>query len=152
VVKHEGLWGTGWDTHAGIGTQSAHFQVLFTDLLSIQEKLEQMPGELEPTLAEEVVVVVFSEMGRMPQTNSQGGKDHWTETSALVYGPGVAGGQVIGGFDDSLMGRRIDLTTGGVDAGGERLTSAHLGATVLALGDVDPTAYLGVEPIGAALD
>jgi hypothetical protein len=151
VVKHEGLWGTGWDTHAGIGTQSAHFQVLFTDLISIQEKLEQMPGEVEATLAEEVVVVVFSEMGRMPQTNSQGGKDHWTETSAMLYGPGVSGGQVIGGFDDTLMGQRIDLATGGVDAGGTRLTSAHLGATILALGDVDPASYLGVDPIGAAL-
>ena len=151
VVKHEGIWGTGWDNHAGIDTQSDHYETLFTDLLSIREKLEQAPGEVEGTLAEEVVVVVFSEMGRTHKITALGRKDHWTETSAMIFGPGVQGGQVIGAYDDGLIGLRIDLASGGLDASGTRLTTAHLGATVLALGDVDPADYLGVDPIGALL-
>jgi len=152
TVKHEGLWGTGWDTHASIQLQSGHYETLFADLLIILNTLENTPGEIEDTLADEVVVVVFSEMGRTPKINAQGGKDHWTDTSAMILGPGVSGGRVIGGFDDTLLGKRVDLSSGEFSESGTRLTSAHLGATILALGDVDPGDYLGsVSPIGAVL-
>ncbi|MEE2751022.1 MAG: DUF1501 domain-containing protein [Myxococcota bacterium] len=152
TVKHEGLWGTGWDTHAAIQLQGDHYETLFADLLLIQDMLENTPGEVEASLADEVVMVVFSEMGRTPKVNAQGGKDHWTDTSAMILGPGVSGGRVIGAYDDVLLGQKVDLASGELSESGTRLTSAHLGATILALGDVDPGDYLGsVPPIGAVL-
>jgi hypothetical protein len=93
-------------------------------------------------------VVVLSEMGRHPQENLQAGKDHWTFTSAMLVGPGVAGGRVYGGFDDYAMGRPVDLASGQPHDGGEALTGAHLGATLLALGDVDPAPHTdGAGPV-----
>ena len=142
LVEHSGQWDVGWDTHSGAEDQGAHFEVLADDLLSIL-------GELEDRgLLERVTVVVFSEMGRAPQLNVTGGKDHWTFTSALLLGAGVRGGQVVGGYDAQLLGQPVDLASGLPDAGGESLTAAHLGATLLALaGQESPDA----PPIAAVL-
>jgi hypothetical protein len=142
VIEHLGQWDVTWDTHSGADKQGDHFAVLADDLQLIL-------GELEVDgLSDSVTVVVFSEMGRSPQLNLTGGKDHWTYTSAMLFGAGICGGQVIGGFDEDFLGLPVDLTTGAADPGGERLTAAHLGATLLALADAPGD---GVPPIAAAL-
>ena len=129
IVQNRGLFERGWDDHSEIERQSDHFEVLFGSLGEIVAQLDT-GGLLDST-----TLVVFSEMGRAPSINATGGKDHWTYTSAMLVGSGVAGGQVLGGFDDNLIG---------VDHGGVALTAAHFGATVLALGgltgEVDPIA------------
>ena len=67
-------------------------------------------------------------------------------------GPGVQGGRVIGGFDEDWLGRRVDLNSGELDEGGTLMTSAHLGATLLHLGGVDPAEHLsGIDPLAGAL-
>lgn len=90
-------------------------------------------------------------MGRHPRLNSLGGKDHWTFTSALLFGAGVAGGRVVGAYDDTLLGEPIDPATGDPSPVGVSLTPDHLGATLLALGDVDPAAWSAADPISALL-
>lgn len=48
-------------------------------------------------MAEDVSVVVWGEMGRTPQINKDGGRDHWPQVnSALLAGGGMRTGQVIG--------------------------------------------------------
>jgi hypothetical protein len=80
------------------------------------------------------------------------GKDHWTYTSAMLIGSGVAGGQAIGDYDEYLLGEAVDLRDGGVSDSGVDLLPGHIGATLLALGDVDPGEYIeGAEVIEAAL-
>jgi uncharacterized protein (DUF1501 family) len=96
-------------------------------------------------------VVVFSEMGRAPRTNAWGGKDHWTYTSVLLAGAGVRGGQVIGGVDGSYRGRPVDLGTGALSGDTTPLVASHIGATLLALGGVDPAAYVSQAPLTAAM-
>ena len=129
IVQNRGLFERGWDDHSEIERQSDHFEVLFGSLGEVMGDLDER-GLLETT-----TLVVFSEMGRAPSINATGGKDHWTYTSAMLVGSGVAGGQVLGGFDDNLVG---------TEHGGVALTAAHFGATVLALGgltgEVDPLA------------
>ena len=72
--------------------------------------------------------------------------------SAMLIGAGVQGDQVIGGFDDAMLGQRIDLKSGGLTDSGTLMTSGHLGATLLALADIDPGSVLdGAEPIAGAL-
>ena len=66
------------------------------------------------------------------------GRDHWTFTSAMVVGAGVKGGQVVGGFDDSGYGSAADFATGEALTEGSGISAANFGATLLALGDVDP--------------
>lgn len=152
MVEHAGLWDVGWDTHTGIEDQSDHFELLFADLMVILGMLGDRSGPQGGTLLDETVVVVISEMGRTPTLNPVGGKDHWTMTSALMLGPGVVGGRVIGAYDDDFVGQPTDLASGEPAEGGALMTAAHLGATLLALGDVDPAEYTTAEPITAALE
>lgn len=146
-------FGGEWDTHVNNDAQqSPLWEGLFSGLLSIFEEMESTPGELGATLLDEVVVVVMSEMGRTPALNGLSGKDHWPYTSVMVSGPNLAGSRVIGGFDASWYGELVDPSTGDSDESGGVLSAESVGATLLALGDVDPDSYVsGVEPITGAL-
>ena len=152
VVGYRGWCSQTFDQHSDIGQQSLHFEELFQHLRWTVDTLALADGPAGGSLLDETTVVVLSEMGRHPQLNAQGGKDHWTFTSAMLIGSGVAGGQTVGGFDDDMMGQPIDLQTGVATAGGVALQTGNLGATLLALGDVDPVAQgIDAAPIGALL-
>ncbi len=93
-----------WDNHCAPGQNQPHmwkmckvpyhlpavdqaFAALIDDLA--------ISGRLERTL-----VVFFTEFGRTPQINSNGGRDHWGYSGSIFYaGGGVQGGQVIGTTD-----------------------------------------------------
>lgn len=138
LVEYRGWCSEGWDTHANNDRQGLHFDELF-DLLTLGlADLDSRPSSTGGSLADETVIVVFSEMGRTPQLNGGNGRDHWTFTSAMVIGAGVRGGQVVGGFDDSGYGKAADFATGEALDDGTGITAANFGATLLALGDVDP--------------
>lgn len=48
-------------------------------------------------VSDKILLVVTGEMGRTPKLNTRGGRDHWAKLTPLVlYGGGLAGGQVIG--------------------------------------------------------
>jgi hypothetical protein len=144
-----------WDTHSGNDYQTVLFETLFGALDQVLADLAAAPGEKEPTLLDETTVVVLSEMGRTPQLNAAGGKDHWTWTSALLVGGGVAGGRTIGAWTDKLTGSPVDLATGEASAAGVTLLPGHIGATLLALADVDPAEFIDPslgEAIEAVLD
>ena len=69
-----------------------------------------------------------------------------------LLGAGVAGGQSLGGLDSNGLGRPIDLDSGRISDSGTALTGAHLGATLMALGGLDPAEIVSdTLPIGAAL-
>ena len=91
-----------WDMHAdGGGLNNTYldyerhlcpqFDWAFTALI---EDLEQR-GLLENT-----VVAVLSSMGRTPQLNARGGRDHWPQAwTNFMCGGSIKGGQVIGSTD-----------------------------------------------------
>ncbi len=139
----------GWDTHAdNDNQQSPLWEALFTGLGQLMQALATAPGTSGGTLADETVVVVLSEMGRTPRLNAFNGKDHWPYTSAMVVGPNLVGDRVIGGFDESFYGRNVDPLSGELAEDGQLLSAEALGATLLAMADVDPLDYVdGVEPI-----
>ena len=153
MVQYDGRQGIGWDTHGGNASQSDHFEELFASLSTILQDLSSRAGtDGGASLADETTVVVLSEMNRFPKLNSRDGKDHWAYTSAMLVGAGVRGGQVVGGYDDRFAGRPIDLGSGEAHEGGTALGPGHLGATLLALGGVDPAEYIGdAEAIQAVI-
>ena len=147
MIRYKGWCSEGWDTHQNLELQSTNFDDLFSYLDGIMSALSDRDA-----LAKRVTVVVFSEMGRAPQLNSWGGKDHWTFTSTMLIGAGIVGGQSIGALDDSGIGLAIDLDSGALSTSGEALSPAHLGATLLTLGGLNAEEHTGdVPPIGALL-
>jgi hypothetical protein len=147
MIQYEGWCQSSFDSHSGNEMQSWHFEELFAILSEIVPMIESRG------LKNRVTLVVLSEMGREPLLNNSAGKGHWTYTSTLLLGSGVAGGQVVGEMDEDFLGRPIELGSGESTASGVALQAAHLGATLLALGDVDPEPYVdsGVEAIDALL-
>jgi hypothetical protein len=131
-----------WDTHATNTDQAFFFQSMFTDLDYILSELARTETKDGAILAEETVVVVYSEMGRTPAFNGANGRDHWPFTTALVIGAGVTGGRAIGGFTDLYGGIGVDPATGDLDQERVGVDAATLGATLLALGGVDPGEHL----------
>jgi len=99
-------------------------------------------------LSDETVLVVMSEMGRTPQLNGGDGRDHWPYTSVMMVGPKPIGDRVVGAFDDVHYGVGVDPTTAEVDAGALVVTPDILGATLLALADIDPAEeFPGIQPL-----
>lgn len=151
MIRYDGWCSEGWDTHTQTELQSVNFGDLFSYLDGILTELSTRTAPSGAPLEDEVTVVVFSEMGRSPRVNSWGGKDHWTFTSALLIGSGIRGGQSLGGVDAFGRGLPLDLASGAV--GATPLVAGHLGATLLALGGLDPAPYTGgIGPIAAVLE
>lgn len=139
MMDYAGFLGASWDTHATNETQGDNFETLFNQLGRICADLDGRRGEAGGSLAEEVTIVVLSEMGRYPTLNSRQGKDHWTWTTAMLIGAGVRGGRAIGGYaEDDYTGLPVDLATGEVSDTGVQLSPTNLGATLLALAGADP--------------
>lgn len=152
ITRHDGWCAVGWDTHVSNNYQVLHHDELFGFLQTILADLDGRTGPSGGPLADDVTLVVLSEMGRHPTLNAGGGKDHWTFTSAMLIGSGVRGGQTIGTLDNNAQGRPVDLGSGAVSDSGELLLPAHLGATLLTLADIDPAEYGAGSPLLAALD
>ncbi|MFT4976965.1 MAG: hypothetical protein ACI8S6_002870 [Myxococcota bacterium] len=145
--------GLGWDSHAdNDATQSQLFEGLFLGLGQLMSLLQSTPGSQGGALADETVVVVLSEMGRTAQLNATSGKDHWPYTSAMLLGPNLTTGRVVGGSDEGYYGLNIDLGTGEVDDNGRILSAEALGATLLAAADIDPGEHImDADPITGLL-
>lgn len=135
-----------WDTHADNSAQAGLQVSLFQGLSALLANLEATPGPGGGSLLDETTVVVFSEMGRTPQENSTGGRDHWMYTSLLLLGSGVRGEQQVGGYDPYLAGLPVDPGSGQADPGGVLVTPDAVGATLLTLAGVDPAEVLGADP------
>lgn len=145
--------GYSWDTHTDNDlTQSSNFESLFGHLVDLMTLLQSTPGTGGGSLADETLVVVLSEMGRTPQLNVNDGKDHWPYTSALLVGPRITGGRVVGDFDAFYYGKRVDRATGELYEDGHDLNVEELGATILMAADIDPGDHLtGVEGIAGLI-
>lgn len=134
--------GGDWDTHVDNGQQSGLYERLFTGLERLMGTLATTPGPQGRPLADDTLVVVVSEMARTPAYNGTGGRDHWPYTSLMIAGPGITGGRVIGGYDDGFIGVGVRPEDGALDPAQPGISSEDVGATLLALGDVDPASVL----------
>ncbi len=96
----------GFDTH---GAHDANAPALTDNLLSgVDVAIQEAEAH---GIADKLVVVVGSELGRTPGYNAGNGKDHWPITSMMFLGQGIEEGRVVGastprhgayGIDDDL--------------------------------------------------
>lgn len=136
-----------WDTHNNNEPQTPNFERLFGDLDALLALLATTRGSDGVVLADNTVVVVTSEMARTPRLNGSGGRDHWPVTSMMIIGPGITGSRQIGAYTDLYAGVGVDVS-GELDVARPGIPAASVGATLLALGDVDPKEALpNAEPI-----
>lgn len=131
-----------WDTHADATRQHLLWQSTFYGL-------DQLASELEGAgLLDNTLVVVASELGRTPHRNVQNGTDHWTFTSGLLFGAGVAGQRQVGSTDDRLVGNPTDPETGRPDDRYDPVTYSSFAAGILDAVGVDSEPWLpGVAPL-----
>ena len=79
-----------WDTHTQQLRHPEGEQAAAASTRPSRALLEDLD---ERGLLDETLVVVMSEMGRTPQVNANGGRDHWTFCySVLFAGAGIRGG------------------------------------------------------------
>lgn len=136
--------GSAWDTHARGEQQHRHWDDTFAGLHALLDGLAA-DGQLEATL-----VVAVSELGRSPYRNRLGGTDHWTFTSAILAGAGVAGGVRVGRTDRDLIAVGTDPETGRPSASAGPISPASFVAGILDAVGVDPAAaFPGVRPLRA---
>ena len=142
-VVFNGSNGLGWDSHANNDdTQSELFETLFGSLNQLMHQLQVRQDDTGTMLSDNTVVVVCSEMGRTANLNSTNGKDHWPFTSVMILGSGITTNRVLGGFDASYQGERLDLATGNQTDSGQVLSIESVGAGLLALAGVDPAEHI----------
>lgn len=147
-LNHVGAQQLGWDTHGdNDAQQAANFESLFGDLVRLMDLLRLTPSSQGGTMADDTVVVVVSEMGRTPLLNNALGKDHWPYTSAMIVGPGITGGRVVGGYDNNWFGAPMNAEASELDEQGSRISASTLGATLLQLAGIDPEATLPGVPV-----
>jgi hypothetical protein len=85
-----------WDTH------ERNYPVLRgTHLPSLDQTYSALMEDLDQRgLLDETLIVMMGEMGRTPNINDKGGRDHWTFCySVLFAGAGIRGGTVYGASD-----------------------------------------------------
>jgi hypothetical protein len=134
-----------WDTHSANTNQHDSYEGLF-DMLGGMVDAIDAAGIFDDT-----VVVVLSELGRMPSLNEDLGKDHWPVTSALLVGPRVGTGRSLGGTTSSLASRTVDIQSGEVDdSSGTSINYENFTAGLLKALDVDPEEWISEEttPLG----
>jgi uncharacterized protein (DUF1501 family) len=138
-----------WDSHSENDIyQNVLWEETMDALGQILTEMATRTGPAGGSLLDETVVVLTSEMGRSPRLNANRGKDHWPYATTLLVGAGVQGGTTAGAYDPGLLGATVNPTSGAPDPAGGVLTTQDLGATLLALGDVDPAEW---TPYGAIL-
>ena len=145
--------GTGfnWDTHNDNTLQTTEFESFFGDLELILATLASTVDPQGRPLSESTIIVVTSEMARTPAYNATGGRDHWPFTSMFLMGPGIQGNRSYGGYTDLYTGIGVDQG-GDPDQSQPGISAEALGATLLALGDLDPEEHLrGAKPIPGVL-
>ncbi|MCA6064991.1 DUF1501 domain-containing protein [Thalassolituus marinus] len=122
----------GFDTH---GNHDANAYPQLGDLL---EGVHFLQAALQYAgIANKTTVVIGSDFGRTPYYNSGNGKDHWPVTSMMVVHPGATGGKVFGRSTDAFMAQTLNRGTGLPDAGGAKLTPAHVNQALRELLAVD---------------
>jgi hypothetical protein len=84
-----------WDTH------ERNFPILRNHLPHLDQTYSALMEDLEQRgLLDETLVVMMGEMGRTPELNKDGGRDHWISCySVVLAGAGVRGGMAYGASD-----------------------------------------------------
>lgn len=141
-----------FDTHYWSNKyQAMSMDQLAPALLYFLDELDARTTPDGVRLADQVGLVISSELGRFPFLNKSEGKDHFPEHPAILIGPGLAAGQ-FGETNERMAATPISFETGrpGVRRRAGIPTIDDLGVTVMRWFGIDDTVSLGY--VGRSLD
>jgi len=139
------------DTHgANYRTHGTVLQELFDLVAAIVKLLDTTPHPTSPTarLSERTHILVVSEFCRTPQLNTNGGRDHYPNNSALVISPRFRGGRSFGSTDPDQL---LPLDFGKFADGARPLAPPDVLATFLGAFGINPRRYMRDGEIVKAL-
>ena len=113
----------GFDTHGN--HDAAHYPLLMNFLAGVDNIITDAMAR---GLGDNLVIVMGSDFARTNRYNGNGGKDHWSHGSVLVWaGPNFTpGNRVVGGTDSNQVSLELDLDTLEPDPQGVRLSPEHV--------------------------
>jgi hypothetical protein len=119
-----------WDSHADNAasqvSNNIHFAARLNDFL---RRLSEAKDPAGGTLLDSTGILITSELGRFPYTNSVSGKDHFPLISAALMGPGLRAG-TYGQTGAELLAEEVSVSTGRPAKNGTLLNLDDLGATL----------------------
>lgn len=139
----------GWDNHSGIYTGALNA----TNANSVARQFDAGLGALiadlrQDGLLEETLIVALGEFGRtVGRLNSQSGRDHFLQQSALFAGAGIRGGRAIGSTDSE--GAQV------AEPGWSRNREIHtedIEATIYSALGIDWTTVRRDDPLGRGFE
>ena len=96
----------GFDTHSDHDrNQTSAIGPLLYGVDTLMDRIAML------NLQDKVVIVIGSDFGRTPFYNDNHGKDHWSVTSVMMMGAGIAGNRVVGASDDGFRARGFDVAS-----------------------------------------
>lgn len=130
-----------WDTHLdNHATQSKHSVPLFAMLAEFLKRVATTRNH-RGVLADNMLLVLGSELGRFPRLNTFKGKHHFPEAPYLLLGAGIRGGVSFGATGRQMQSLPVDLATGAPHQGGRQPTLSDLSMTILTAAGVDARSY-----------
>lgn len=103
----------------------------------------------ELQIREKLVVIIQSEMGRTPNYNQGGGKDHWSIGSIMFLGAGVKGDRMLGGTDGQQQLVPLDPQTLKLDPHqGIRVRPEHIHQSLRELAGIADSEFAKQFPLG----
>lgn len=138
--------GVDWDTH--VTSKAKQSQLLEQVFQALNEVLALAAAD---AFEQNLLVIVSSNLGRAPKAIA-GNHGHWPYTSAMLIGPGLLGGVVIGRTDELLRAVPINPLFGEVESGQEVLQIKNIFSAIYLRYGVPYQSYLGkVNPLSLML-
>jgi uncharacterized protein (DUF1501 family) len=137
----------GFDTH---GNHDANH---IPRLQMMLEGVDFLMSEAENAgIGDKVIVVLGSDFGRTPRYNGTNGKDHWSITSYMMMGPGIAGNRVIGATDPDHKPLTVNASTLAMDPSGIRITPEHIHRALRGHAEIKDHEYAVRFPLSGVSD
>ncbi len=120
---------------------------LIPEFLSGIDYLLRKAEELK--IREQLVVVIQSEMGRTPNYNPSGGKDHWSIGSIMFLGSGIQGDRMLGATDEQQQLVPLNPQTLELDPqSGLRVRPEHIHQSLRELAGIADSDFAKQFPLG----
>ncbi len=124
----------GFDTHSD--HDARHYPRLMDYLAAVDNIIDDAMAR---GIGDNLVIVMGSDFGRTNKYNSNNGKDHWPDTSMMVWAAPAhfPGNRVVGATDDLQRSMKVNPSTLALDNNGVEITPEYMHQSLRSLAGID---------------